>query len=274
MTAVKKFGTEIEPIALAPATSEGIISQPIEVAPFGKIIEANFLGNGPKACSYDCPYCDLGRTFMRLNRVKADIPFPTPDLVAEAALAALTKIHTSGPSIDGILVAGNGEPTLHPDFPEVFKALVAARDLWLPGKPIHLQTNGAHLDQRRIVDVLNSSKDVHTIVKLDAGNEKTFKEVNAPLSRSTVSRILAGADKLKSVKIQAMFFKGVISNISNAEIDEWIEVIAIVKPASVHIQGLSRTPAESGLVRCEEDELYSIASKLERKTQIKAIVIP
>jgi wyosine [tRNA(Phe)-imidazoG37] synthetase (radical SAM superfamily) len=274
MTAVKKISSDLEPQRPASVTGEGIISLPIEIAPFGKILEANILGSGPKACSYDCPYCSLGRTFMRLNRVKVDVALPSWEQVSEAAIAALTKIHDSGPTIDGILLAGNGEPTLHPDFPEVFKALGAARDLWLPGKPIHLQTNGAHLDQRRIVDALNSSKDVNVIVKVDAGNEKTFKAVNAPLSRSTVSRVLAGARKLKTLTVQAMFFKGLVSNVSNAEIDEWIEVIAILKPSAVHIQGLSRMPAESGLERCEEDELYSIASKLERKTQIKAIVIP
>jgi wyosine [tRNA(Phe)-imidazoG37] synthetase (radical SAM superfamily) len=278
MSALKKFDRDPESLAVAEvpavASLDGIFSAPVDIAPFGKVLVVNILGSGPKACSYDCLYCDLGRTFTRLSRLKTDIQFPNPETVSLAAIQGLKVIHDSGPSIEGLLVSGNGEPTVHPDFHEVFKALAAARDLWLPGKTIHVHTNGANLDQRKTLDIFNSTPNTNVIVKFDAGNEKTFKLVNSPLSRTTVAKVLRAAEKLKRLTVQSLFFKGSVSNISTADTEEWIEIMAILRPAAVHIQGLSRLPAEPSLIRCEEDELYAIASRLERKTQIKAIVIP
>ena len=252
---------------------KGIAYGPLQLAPFGNVVGVNVLGDGMKVCSFDCPYCDLGPTELRLNRLKNDVSFPTPEEVRVALTDALGKIHREGPAIDGLMISGNGEPTLHPDFPDVVKAILAARDAWYPGKPVSVHTNGANLDTRKIYEALNLLE--ARVVKIDAGNEKTFKHISAPLSRTNLARVLAGSRKLKDVIVQSMFVKGAADNTQTPDIDDWLEVIAILKPKAVHIQGMSRPSlANPGLIRCDEDTLYAIASRLERKTSIKAVVLP
>lgn len=241
-------------------------------SPLGRIVDVNILGTKAKLCSFDCAYCDLGATEVRLNKLKDEGVLPSVDDVIEAARADFKRIHTVGPMIDTITISGNGEATLHPEFPEIVKALVELRNEWLPGKPIALFTNGALLEQRRICDAANLLD--QRFVKLDAGNERVFKTMNTPLSRVTLQKVLGGIRRLKDVSIQAMFAQGAIDNTQSSDIEDWIEVIALLQPKTVWIQGVSRAPQYSAVKHCDEDTLYTIASKLERRTALKAIVLP
>jgi len=255
-----------------PATGGGIIYGPFPHELYGQALGINLLGNEKKICSFNCVYCDLGKTELRLNQLKSSSALPSFEDTERAIQEAFQKIHASGPAVDTVIVSGNGEPTLHPEFPEIAKQIVAARERWLPGRPIVLYTNGVGLDTRKVFDSANLFDE--RIVKIDAGGDRLFKAVNAPLSRTNLARILNGIRNLKDVIIQSLFFEGDVTNTKPSDVDEWLEVIAIVKPKGVQIHGLTRTPTSPGLVRCHEDTLYAIASRLERKTQIKAIVLP
>ena len=69
-----------------------------------------------KLCSFDCVYCHYGRTErLTLDPSPFIADLPTVDEVLEAVGFALT-----GPlQFDVLTFSGNGEPTLHPDFPEI-----------------------------------------------------------------------------------------------------------------------------------------------------------
>lgn len=276
MTAARKImENESEGYLETTKTPDGVIYGPFANGPMGFNLGVNLLGTEKKVCSFNCPYCDLGQTELRLNQIKSlkdHAGFPSLEIADQAILQAFKKIHASGPIIDGISISGNGEPTLHPDFPELSKRILNARDLWMPGKPVHIFTNGSGLDHRKILDAVNTLDE--RIVKFDAGSEKLFKLINAPLSRTNLAKVITGTRKLKNVITQSLFFEGAVSNIQPSDIDDWIEVIAMIKPKGVHIYGLTRPAGIAGLVRCDQDTLYAIASRLERKTQIKATVIP
>lgn len=239
---------------------------------FGRTVDINLLGTKAKICSFDCAYCNLGPTEIRLNKLKDAGILPTIQEISDSTQTIFREIHERGPMLDTILISGNGEATLHPDFPELVKVLRELRDQWLPKKPIALLTNGSNLDQRRITDAVNLLD--HRFVKVDAGNERVFKIMNTPLARVNLQKVLGGIRLLKDVSIQAMFCSGSIDNTGSADVDDWIEVMGLLKPKAIHIQSLSRAPHSAGLIRCDEDTLHTIASKLERRTGLKAIVLP
>ncbi|RYZ65690.1 MAG: radical SAM protein, partial [Proteobacteria bacterium] len=229
----------------------------------GRVLGINPFGDRGKICSLNCAYCDLGLSETRLNRLKETGFLPSAQEILDQVREAVRDIHERGPTVDTVIISGNGEPTLHPEFAELVAGVLQLRDLWLPGKRIVVLTNGASLDQRKIADALNRVDE--RVVKVDAGNEKVFKALNAPLARVNLAKILSGAKALKDLSVQAMFCQGTVDNTGASDIDDWIEVIAILKPKSVHIQGVSNTPAVSGIVRCDEDTLHTIASKLDRR---------
>jgi wyosine [tRNA(Phe)-imidazoG37] synthetase (radical SAM superfamily) len=245
--------------------------KPDSSAMFGRTIEIDFFGTKAKICSFDCPYCDLGATEVRLNKLKETGFIPTAAEILESAQKRFREIHEKGPGVDSIVISGNGEPTVHPEFPELTAGLMALRDVWLPKTPIVLFTNGCNLDQRRVHEAVN--KVDQRVVKVDVGNERLFKVFNAPLSRVTLQKVISGIRLLKDVTIQAMFTQGSVDNTQSSDLDDWMEVIGLLKPKAVHISSISRPAHTQGLKRCDEDTLHTIASKLERRTGIKATVL-
>jgi wyosine [tRNA(Phe)-imidazoG37] synthetase (radical SAM superfamily) len=245
---------------------------PFQSERLGRTLGINILGDKTKICSLNCAYCDLGSTETRLNRLKETGFLPSTESLLEAMRVSFRQIHEHGPTIDTVCISGNGEPTLHPDFSEIVGGILSLRDLWLKGKKIAVLTNGASLDQRKIVEAMNRVDE--RIVKVDAGNERVFKLLNAPLARVNLAKILSGIRSLKDVTVQSMFCQGAVDNTLASDVDDWIEVIAMMKPKTVHIQGVSRTPAMTGIKRCDEDTLHTIASRLERRAGIKALITP
>lgn len=250
----------------------GICYGPVDSRRLGRSLGVNFTAGGPKACSYDCPYCDLGPTSMRLNRVKKDVPFPTPAEILLVLTDALRATRDRSEVLDSICISGNGEPTLHPDFSEAVDAVLAARTAVWPALRVSILTNGANAETRPVRFALGRLDD--RMLKLDAGNERVFKAMNGPLARTTLAKVISNARVLESVTIQTMFVSGAVDNTLQPDLEDWIEAVAIIKPKAVHLVGLNRAPWTPGLVRLDEDALYVIASKLERRTQIKALVFP
>lgn len=236
----------------------------------GSAIGINMLGKDHKVCSYDCVYCELGRTTLRMNDIKQSGFFIEPDALMKNIKEGFEKIKQSGRLIDTISIVGNGEPTLYPELDLVTPQIKELRDQLFPSAKIAILTNGSHLDQRKVQKALLSIDLV--MVKLDAGNDKTLKKTNNPLVKDTIEKIIANARKIKNVVIQSCFFQGAVDNTSNEEIEDWIEAVGMIQPSTVHLYTLDRVPATSGLKKTDEDTLYTIAAKLEKRTRIKSKV--
>jgi wyosine [tRNA(Phe)-imidazoG37] synthetase (radical SAM superfamily) len=240
---------------------------PIDSKRYGRTQGINFLG-AQKICSFDCVYCHLGPTQINMVQVKKNYDFPSPaDLRAAMAL----HFQTAAPIVDAWVISGNGEPTLHPQFDLMIQEVTAARDTFAPGTSIHLLTNGAHLDQRKVLQGLGQVDEV--VVKFDAGSNRVFQEVNAPKVRLALEKMIANTQRLKAFTVQSLFMQGQVNNTSNDCVDEWIEVIGMIKPKSVQICTLSRpSKVNLHLQAASEDTLDAIAYKLKKRTGLEAQV--
>jgi wyosine [tRNA(Phe)-imidazoG37] synthetase (radical SAM superfamily) len=239
---------------------------PVKSRRFGNSLGVNLLGS-QKICSFNCPYCELGETKIRMNQVKKDIKFQSSEEIDLAYREKLRELNKEKVSIDSVCLSGNGDPTLYPFLDEAIDAIfLANQELAVQAKFLIL-TNGAHLDNKKVVHALNKLDD--RVVKIDAGNDFTLKKINSPLVRTNMSKLIAGSRKLKDVVVQSCFVQGAVDNTDNDEIEDWIEVIGMIKPKQVQIYGLDRVPFENNLIKVDEDTLYTIGSKLKRRTQIE-----
>jgi wyosine [tRNA(Phe)-imidazoG37] synthetase (radical SAM superfamily) len=237
---------------------------PVESRRFGLSLGVNPLGP-IKVCSFDCRYCDLGPSLMTMNKIRKEITFPAREEIMQAVRQALRKNHEG---LSAITFSGNGEPTLHPEIEELVDDVIVARNEIAPHCKIVILTNGAHLDAKKVVSAMNK---VDTrIVKLDAGNDKIMKALNSPLVRRNLSQLLSDFKKLNDCIVQGMFVKGPIDNTAAADIDEWVELIGMIKPMGVQLMTVSRPPADKAIQAVDEDLLYSIAFKLKKRTQLEA----
>lgn len=244
-----------------------LVYGPVKSRRYGNVLGINLLDPKTKTCDFDCVYCDLGRTQLRVRDLKTSVTYPSLEDIEKSFRAKATQ----SSSIDGIGIVGNGEPTLHPLFPQIIPLVVKLRDELFPGKKIYVMTNGSHLNDKHISHALSFVDE--RVIKLDAGSDRLIKTVNIPLSRFSTNKILASTRKLKSITIQSIFIRGTVDNTALSDLEEWFEVIGMLNPSKIHIMSINKIPATSGLIAVPEGDLDTIAAQLERKTRLRATVI-
>ncbi len=243
---------------------------PIKSRRLGVSLGINLLGSGEKICSYNCPYCELGFTKLKMSQMKEAAVFPTLQQLDEALRKHIVTLTKEGVQLDSLSIVGNGEPTLYPDFVEAVQKVIEVRNELVPETKVGILTNGSTLNNPKVVKGLNQLDD--RMIKLDAGNDEMLTRIDEPLVRMTIAKLIQGSKKLKDVILQSFFVQGAIDNTVNSEVDDWIEVVGMIKPKLVHIYGLDRIPPLSGLKQAPPQKLKEIAEKLEKRTLIKALV--
>jgi len=243
---------------------------PVDSRRLGRSLGINLLGTDLKICNFDCPYCELGTTKIKISQIKKHAQFPSLELVEASLRGKILKLPQSKLKIDYITISGNGEPTLYPDFPGAVSLIKRIRDQLLPSSRLTVLTNGSTLGDAQIVKALNHCDE--RMMKLDAGNDEMLTKVASPLIRTNLSKLIQGARVLKDTILQSMFIQGSVDNTHPDHIDEWIEVVGLIKPKLVHICSIDRPPAISSLSPVPRQRLKEISLLLEKKTKVPSLI--
>jgi len=249
--------------------AESPVYGPFNSRRYGPSLGINLSSLKEKACSMNCVFCEAGPTNIRLKEMKAS-SLPTPENIVEKLRIKIEhSLRTEKVQLP-IHFSGAGEPTLHPYFDEIVDAVINLRNTVTPDSPIRVFTNGTFFDQRKVISSLNRVDE--RIVKVDCGRDSTMKSLNRPLKRFTTAKLSSGCRLLKNCITQSLFVKGPASNLSDDEIELWIELIGIIKPLYSQIYSIERQPSEPFVVEATEDELEMVAAKLRKRTGIECRV--
>ncbi len=247
--------------------SNSVVYGPVQSRRLGKSLGINILPFGVKVCSFNCNYCQLGWTYDITDDASlAKYTWPSAEEIAKAVEEKLTVMKKAGEPLDCATFSGNGEPTLHPDFDGVVTEVLAARDRAWPGLTVDILSNGANNDNSRVVGGLNLLDERY--MKLDAGTDETFLEMNSPVVPIGVWDIIEGLKRLRDCVVQAMFTQGRRDNSGDGAVRMWCNAISQVVPKRVQIYSISRTPADVKLLEVPRQRLEEIARELERMTGI------
>ncbi len=115
-----------------------IIFGPVKSRRLGVSLGINLLPATRKVCNFNCIYCECGWT---KNTGKPVSLFPSRQEVYAALDAKLADMREKKQSPDVITYAGNGEPTLHPDFPGIIDDSIKLRDKYFPEAKITVLSN-------------------------------------------------------------------------------------------------------------------------------------
>ena len=230
---------------------------PVKSRRFGRSLGINPLPIDEKVCSFDCPYCECGRTLKEMNELLRS-SFPPVDKLESELRNALSQLKNELP--DTLTITGNGEPTLHPKFEQVVEMTLRCREELTPSSKIAILTNGTTMGSERIAAALNSVDIV--MLKLDAGSEETMNKINAPLVFWTPEKVKTLAGKLNRIIIQSIFLQGSVDNTSEKEIQSWLKCIAEIGPQSVVVYTLDRVPSAIGLKAVSKDFLKTILKQV------------
>ena len=250
---------------------DGAIYGPVTSRRLGASLGINPLPSGVKACGFNCNYCQLGWTYELVEESLSKHPWPTAEEIARALETKLKELKAAGRAVDSITFAGNGEPTLHPDFDGVVGDVLAVRDHEAPGVEVGILTNGALLhDHPRVVGGCNLLDERY--VKLDGGTDAIFLEMNSPTFDISVWNIIQGAKRLRDCVVQAMFTRGRRDNTKEKDVADWIRAVGQINPKAAQIYTISRTPADNRVAECPRTRLDEIAAQLTRETGVSAEV--
>jgi wyosine [tRNA(Phe)-imidazoG37] synthetase (radical SAM superfamily) len=177
---------------------------------------------------------------------------------------------------DVITYAGNGEPTLHPEFPGIIDDSIALRDRYVPSARIAVLSNSTTINDPLIKSAL--LKVDMNILKLDSAFDSTIRIHNQPGKEMNVEELIGNLASFNGkLIIQTLFLRGNyqgkrIDNTTPEEIDGWLKAIERIRPSEVMIYTISRDTPEGGeLDKVPGKELRNIARLVEKlgiKTQV------
>ncbi len=248
-----------EPLKL----KKDIIYGPVNSRRLGSSLGLNILPTGYKACPFNCLYCQYGFTPPQGHIIDSDgSDMPTVDDV----VSALSRAFDDFPSVSYITFSGNGEPTLHPDFPLIVQEVKILKNHINPEIKLAILSNSSLVfkdDVRRGLALLDAR-----FMKLDCGDEETFMRFNRPYPDIKFDMIIDGLRNLDDIIIQSLFAGGDAGNYSDYAIDRWAEKIEEIKPRECHIYSLDRPSADRSLTKIDADGLLKIKQKTERRAGV------
>jgi wyosine [tRNA(Phe)-imidazoG37] synthetase (radical SAM superfamily) len=222
---------------------DGVVYGPIRSRRLGRSLGINLLPAHLKLCTFNCSYCQYGWTHQSRRAGGAIVDnWPAPSAIIKAVSAAVKSLLAKGEHIDRLTLAGHGEPTMHPQFPEIVRGLRTVRTQLVPGVPIALLSNSSTLGRPEIRKALLQIDERY--LKLDAGDAQTLRSINS--SSLPFDQIVDGLKSVPEVIIQSMFVKdrtGRIDNTSDFAVINWIGALQRIRPKAVHIYTLDRAPA-------------------------------
>jgi wyosine [tRNA(Phe)-imidazoG37] synthetase (radical SAM superfamily) len=242
---------------------DSIIFGPVWSRRLGESLGVNLLPANRKVCNFNCIYCECGLTPVETPFSE----FPPREEVKKLLAARLEEIKRNGEYLNSITFAGNGEPTLHPDFAGIMSDTVEVRNHIFPEAKITVLSNATRAGISAIFDALIRA-DLN-ILKLDSAIESTLLHINCPKGNFDFQGLI---DSLKRFKgkliIQTLFFRGKymgqsIDNSTGVEISAWLKVIESLRPECVMIYSLARDTPVQGLERIGAEELTAIANRVE-----------
>ena len=244
----------------------GILYGPVSSRRYGRSLGINLCPAGYKLCSFNCVYCHYGQTEkLSTDATSYEKDLPTYDDVIRTVEETLQ----SPMELDAITFSGNGEPTLHPQFPEIADAVVRLRDKYRPGAKVALLSNSTGLareDVRRSVSRLDLP-----VFKLDAGTERMFTRINRPAKNVRFDEIVCQLKSLAGICIQTALIDGTPSNMDPDELLAYLELIRDIRPKEVHLYSTDRPVADSRVSRVAPDWLEDIASQIKDETGVPAV---
>ena len=233
----------------------------------------NLSPNDGKVCSFDCLYCEAGYN----SQGKGTTGFPSREKVKDLLREKLEAMKNRGENLDVITFSGNGEPTLHPEFPEILDDVLALRDEFFPSAKVSVLTNSTRIFTPKVAEALKKAD--NNILTLDSAVEDTMQTIDCPSSPSfTVEKVVDSLRQFKGTGIiQTMLLRGEhegkkIDNTTPAEITALIEAYKKIGPREIMIYSLDRSTPEEKLVKVSRPELEEIGHRIEKETGIPVIV--
>jgi wyosine [tRNA(Phe)-imidazoG37] synthetase (radical SAM superfamily) len=201
-----------------------------------------------KTCTYDCLYCQVGRTTRKEAR-------PAPFVPVQEVLRELEQ-RLKEVQPDFITLSGSGEPTLHSEIGQVIagvRRLTRAR--------IAVITNGSLLWRGRVRKGISGADLI--LPTLCSSFEETYRAIHRPARNLHLGRIVEGMKRLRrefkrEMSLELMLLRGF--NDTERELAALRRLIHEIGPDRIQLNTVVRPPADPAAMPLDSARMEEIKS--------------
>ncbi len=213
-----------------------------------------------KVCSYNCIYCQLGRTTNKTLRRRS---YVNPAAVLKGIKAAISE----NKKIDYITFSGSGEPTLNKDLGEMIQKTKKITSI-----PVAVLTNGSLLWRKSVREDLALADLI--VPSLDAVSAGVFRKINSPAKGLNIKKVLEGIKKLAEdfkgeIRLEILLVKDI--NDSEKEIKKINEFVKDLKIDKIELNTVIRPPNDPQAKPLTKGELLKIKKLFDPNLKVEII---
>lgn len=213
-----------------------------------------------KTCSYDCVYCQLGRTAVHAVQRKSFVP-------ADLVIKEIKDVVDQNSDIDYISFSGSGEPTLNVDIGEMILRIKNFTHI-----PVAVLTNGSLLWQKEVREDLFQADLV--VPSADAVSEEVFRKINCGIEGLSARKVLDGIKQFCNefegkIWIEIMLVKDI--NDSEEEIRRISQFVGDLKADEIQLNTVVRPPADSTARPVDKQRLSEIKALFDTGLTVEIV---
>jgi wyosine [tRNA(Phe)-imidazoG37] synthetase (radical SAM superfamily) len=211
-----------------------------------------------KNCTFDCIYCDLGRTTRKTISRQSFVSPKEIQGELELCLSVLEK------KPDYVTLSGSGEPTLNNSIREIIQRIKE-----ITSTPVAVLTNSSLLSLDEVRRSLSEADVV--LPSLDAITPALFEYMNRPHASLSIEGIISGLTQFRKqyrgqMWLEILFCRGV--NDGKEEIEKFKSIIEKIRPDRIQLNTAVRPPAEDFVFPLTLAQLGEIKERLGNKAEI------
>jgi len=213
-----------------------------------------------KICTYDCIYCQIGRTTQRT--IERTEYIPASSILRDVKEA----LKEWGDTVDYIAISGSGEPTLNLAIGEVIQGIKELTSI-----PVAVITNSSLIHQAEVRKALLLADVV--MPSLDATTPSVFDTINRPHPSLEITKIIQGLADLRSeyegqIWLEILLCRGV--NDGGEEIGALRKAIGAIQPDKVQLNTVVRPAMEDYAAALSLDSMEQVRASLGEDAEIIA----
>ncbi|MFH0791084.1 MAG: radical SAM protein [Candidatus Omnitrophota bacterium] len=214
-----------------------------------------------KTCSFDCVYCQLGKSIRKTQERKEYISI---EEIINELKAGIANHSFEVKDLDYITLSGSGEPVLNIKIEQAIKEIKSLTNL-----PIAILTNASLLKDPSVRPAVQG---VDLIVpSLDAVTQEIFEKINRPCPGINIKDIINGLIDLRKefrgkIWLEIMLVRGINDDLRH--IRKLKEVIDNISPDEIHLNSPVRAAAEMEISAVTKNKIEKIKRLLGDRCRI------
>lgn len=214
-----------------------------------------------KICSFDCVYCQLGKTTYRTSERKEYLN--TEEVIGELKSWFLNN-PDEAKNLNYVTLSGSGEPTLNIKIDSVIARLKEIANV-----PVAIITNASLLGDKPVRQALLGADLV--VPSLDAVSPRIFQDIDRPEAGISIAGIIEGLVNLRrefrgKVWLEIMLVKGINDDLRH--IKKLKEAVERINPDKIQLNSPVRTTAEPNISAVDKRKLEKIKEILGDKCEV------